>query len=358
MRTSIKIILFATFISSVILSCDETKKNTKVFNLLKSDFSDWAGLIQITDSATLQETDSCIISYADKCISSRDTIYFWDHKMKAIYCFNKDGKYVRTIGNRGRSASEYMDIKDMQINEKEATLNILDVMGILTYDLHSGKFMNRKKFSSSNSIEYERFAIVGKDSFLCFTDNRNKYSIVLDTPQKKSGLRESKRFHFVTNTFYSFNNKCKVLADYGDFYIEEYTNGKLIPVYEINLGDKALPDDIRPKTFKEFEIVDGSQDYFKCITNAYETSRWLYLLIIGPNQTYYQAFINKETGKYAFGTAMSISVIGADEDSFYALIYPELLPEDSFIWNIISSGFRPNKQTPIFIKFRINENKI
>lgn len=81
-------------------------------------------------------------------------------------------------------------------------------------------------------------------------------------------------------------------------------------------------------------------------------------MIIGPNQTYYQAFINKETGKYAFGTAMSISVIGAYEDSFYALIYPELLPEDSFIWNIISSGFRPNKQTPIFIKFRINENKI
>lgn len=74
MRTSIKIILFATFISSLILSCDETKTNTKVFNLLKSDFSDWAGLIQITDSATLQETDSCIL-FESLLRLSRNSVY-------------------------------------------------------------------------------------------------------------------------------------------------------------------------------------------------------------------------------------------------------------------------------------------
>lgn len=350
--------LFAAFITVVILSCGETKTNAKVFNLKEYDFKDWARILQITDSVTLQETDNCIITYADKCITSGDSIYFWDHKVKSVYCFRKDGKYVRTIGNRGRSASEYIDIKDILIDKSQSALNILDDRGILFYDLHSGDFIKRHKFSSSNPIEYARFAIAGKDSFLCFTDNRNKYSIVLDTPEKQLGLRESERFHFVRKNFYSFDNKCRVLADYGEFNIDEYIDGKLMPIYEIDLGNKALPEDIRPKTFEEFNIADSNPEYFKCIAEAHETSEWLYLLLVGPNQTYHYAFINKETGRYVCGKDMNIVVVDADKDLFHALIYPEYLPEKSYVWDMIHHKEKQHKKTPVFIKFRINENKV
>lgn len=357
MKKVFEIIFFAVFIA-VVISCGESKTNVKVFTLNKSDFNDWAGLLNITDSVTLQETDSCIITYADKCILSGDSIYFWDHKVKCVYCFSKEGNIIRKIGNRGRSSSEYIEIKDMLVDKTHSILNIMDDRGILCYDLHTGNFIKRHKLSSPNSVEYERFAIVGEDSFLCFTDNRNKYSIVLDAPEKQIGLRESKRYHFVRKNFFSYDNRLMVLSDYGEFYIDEYIDGKLVPVYEIDLGNKALPDDFCPKTFEEFNIVDSNPEYFKCITEAYETSKWLYLVMVGPNQTYYYAFINKDTGKYVFGRDMNVVVVGADKESFHALIYPEYLPKESYVWKLIEHQDRQDKRNPIFIKFKINENRV
>lgn len=355
-----KIIIFISlvvFITLIPSSCSDDKGIARVYAVDDSNIKDLDRTIEITDSITLQGNDNCTMTICDKCISSGDKIYWADHKTKKIYCFAKDGKYIRTIGERGRATSEYIDINDMEVAENESALKILDDRGILYYSILDGKFIKRQKLSSDNPTEYGRFITVGKDSVLCFSINDEKYSIILDTPNNRVGLREAKRYHFITKMFYSYNNKCRVISDYGEFYIDEYKNGRLSPLYRINLGSKALPDDMRPLRFEEFNIIDNEPKYFKCITYACETSKWLYLQMVGPNQTYYHTFIYKDTGKYIIGKSPGVVVAGVDNDSFYGIVYPEYLPEDSYLRNTIKLN---NKKSfnPIFVRFKIDENNI
>lgn len=359
-RQMIKHIFLAIIVAVTVMSCGEKDSQAIVFNLENSGYKDWNGLLQINDEVRLQGDDSCcIITYCDKCLVRSDgSIYFDDHKAKTIYNFSADGKFIRKIGQRGRASSEYIEIKDMLIDESETLLKVLDDRGVLCYDLQSGKFVKRQKLSSSTPSEYERFAAVGKDSFLCFTDTRNKNSIVLDSPNGQTGLRESKSFHYVANPFYTFGQRCRVVADYGEFYIDEYVNGKLATLYRIDLGNKMLPEDKVPKTFEEFNVIDNTPEYFKCITDVYETSSWLYVLFVGPKQTYYHAFINKQSGKYAFGKDLDLVIIGADETYFYALVYPGYISPESDVWNIVKSKPNKDNDNPIFLKLSINENKI
>ena len=351
----------AIFIAMVIFSCgkDTADDNAKVFTIEDSDFKDWNSFLKIKEEVRLQGNDSsCIITYCDKCIVDSGYMYFWDHKAKVIYRFSADGKFVCKIGERGRALSEYIEIKDMQVDKQASVLKVLDDRGILNYRLQDGKFIGRTNFFSSIPAEYDRFAIIGKDSFLCFTDIRNKFSIVLDTPAGQEGLRESKRFHLVTNCFYTYDGRCRVVSDYGEFYIDEYADGKLTTLYKFDLGNKQLPGNVLPQTLEEFNVVDNDPTYFKCITDVYETSSWLYALFVGPEQTYYHAFINKNSGKYVFGKNLDVVIIGADETYFYALVYPGYISPESDIWNIVKSKPNEDNEDPIFIRFSINENKV
>ena len=78
-------------------------------------------------------------------------MYFWDHKAKVIYRFSADGKFVCKIGERGRALSEYIEIKDMQVDKQASVLKVLDDRGILNYRLQDGKFIGRTNFFFVNT---------------------------------------------------------------------------------------------------------------------------------------------------------------------------------------------------------------
>lgn len=350
--------LLALFIL-IATSCTNKQEDIQVFKITDNGFNNWKSLINITDSVTLQGGDNCVITYCDKCIAYNDYLYFWDHKNKSIFCFAKDGQYVRSIGKRGHSSSEYIEIKDMWINTIDSTLQVLDPKGVLTYKLPKGDFAGYKKLSSTDPSMYERIASINDKESLFFTGDDNSNSVILDNSKETIGLRTAKRFHFVTNTFYSYKDRCRVLSDYGDFCIDEFSNGELIPVYKIDLGEDALPDNVRPKTFEEFDKVDNDPKYYKCITEAYETDSWLYLQLVGPNMTYYYTFINKKNGKYICGKDLNIVLIGADKDSFHALIYPEYLSKESYVWDMLNNKNKEcENNPPVFVKFQIDENNM
>ena len=114
-----------------------------------------------------------------------------------------------------------------------------------------------------------------------------------------------------------------------------------------------LPDNVLPRTFDEFNNVDNDPKYFKCIVEAYETNDWLYVVLVGPNMTYYYGFINKESGKYYFGKDFSIVVTGADKDTFYGLVYPEYISKESPFVKYINP--KVSSIDPVFIRFKITK---
>lgn len=354
------------FISCILLmgfaiaSCNKSPANSKEFHVENSEYKDWSTLLNIKNAIQLQENTSCLMSYATKCIVLDSTIIYQDYRSKRIYAFSSDGKYICTIGNLGHSASEYTSIKDICVDNKDSTVIVLDDRGLVCYNLHNGKFKERKKMFSPTPDEYEKIEFIDDSEMICFTDNKNDNTIVCDSQKGIKKLRKGKRFHFVLNPFYKYNEECRVLSDYGDFYIDEYKDGKLKTLYRIDLGKKALPADILPKTYKEFEAVDNSADYFKCIAEAHETSDWLYLKIVGPKQKYYIGFFDKKKGSYAVGQndeTLGIFVIDADDENFYAIIYPEFASPKSLA-NKILKKYRidTHKSSPVIVKFSLNEN--
>ncbi|HEY9542144.1 6-bladed beta-propeller [Prevotella sp.] len=344
------------------MACKQTPANSKEFHVDNYGYKNWSTLLNIKDVIQLQENTNCLMSYAAKCIVLDSTIIYQDYKAKRIYSFSSDGKYLCTIGKMGHAASEYTSIKDICINKKDSVMMVLDDRGLVCYNLYDGKFKERKKFFSQNSNEYEKAEFVGNSEFICFTDNRNDNTIVYDSQKEVKGLRKGKRFHFVLNPFYKYNEECRVLSDYGDFYIDNYKDGRLETLYKIDFGKNALPADVLPKTYKDFEVVDNSTDYFKCIVEAHETSNWLYLKVVGPKQEYYIGFFNKKKGSYAFGQddgKLGMFVIGAKEDNFYAIIYPEFVSPKSFANEILKKyGIDGSKNTPIIVKFCLNEKAL
>lgn len=173
-------------------------------------------------------------------------------------------------------------------------------------------------------------------------------------------LRKRKGVPFIADIFYKKGNECRVLADYGDFYIDTYSDGKLKTTFILDLGDNALPEDMKPKTYAELDVVDDNPKYFKCITSAYETDDWLFLQLVGPEQKYYHVCVNKNNGKYvagAFPSGIGLAICGANDKYFYAMHYPEFVNDDVFTTKIIEK-MQVKSQNPILIKFYIDEKFI
>lgn len=357
MRSIKKSWLFS-MLAFLLSACGNDANDARVYKLDIHDFSDWQSILEITDSATLQNRDQYVLTYANKCVSYGDKVYFNDYKAKEIYCFSKEGTLLYPIGRRGRAADEYVEVKDMWIDKDENTLDVLDDRSVICYDLNTGKYKKRMQLSSSNASEYFRCAKVGQDGVLFFSATNSQYSIFLDSPKGLKGIRENKYHHFVSDCFFPYGKECRVLADYGKFYIDNYEDGQLKRLYEFDLGSQALPEDMLPRTSDEFNVVDNEPKYFKCMTDAHETSQWLFVTFVGPNQTYYYSFINKSTGKYVMGKDLSMLVIGVQDDSFLGIVYPEYLPEDSYLLKWLGKKDAAELAHPVFVKFKIKDIKL
>ncbi len=358
-RTPFCVLLYLVVVVFLAASCgDSISQDAKVFKLEKTDFKDWEKLFSIESAVQLEENDSCLMAYAQKCLFTNDRIIFDDYKSKKIYSFLYDGKFKCQIGRMGHSAAEYVKIKDICVSENDSILMVLDGRGIIFYNPYNGKYMKRLKSTEIDFGKYMKLFSAGKN-LLLFTNNENSNSIVsLNSLKKETGLRKGKRYHFAVEYFYRYNGECRIISDYGDFYIDSYKDGKLTPLYNIDLGAQALPNDIQPKNFEEFMAVDNSPKFFKCITKAYETEKWLWLRLVGPKQTYYTAFINKQNGKYAFGEEsmdIGIYVVGANGENFYALIYPEFAEQGSLGRKILEK-YNITKNSPVVVKLKLNEN--
>ena len=349
------------FASILVIACNNTPHDAREFIIDDFGFNDWDDLLEIVNVVQLSENDSCLLSNAAKCIITENHMLFEDNKSKRLYSFSHDGKYICTIGNIGRAKTEYLRIKDFCVYDNDSSVIVLEERGIVSYSLVNGDYIDRPKLKTSKCNEYGRIIPVSNSEYLCFIDTEDEYSIVLDSPEGIKGLRKSRRFHYVLNPFYEYMGKFRVISDYGDFYIDGYENGELQTLYKINLGNEALPANMLPKTRKEFQTVDNSSNYFKCILDACETKKWICVNLVGPNNEYYVAFLNKEGEKHICGKNnedLGFYVTGADGDCFWALVYPEFISAKSWARKILQANMTlvPDNNSPILIKFRINEN--
>lgn len=346
-------------VSCILVACNSDKDKKESFRRIKIDkidYCSWANLINVNQLFMLQSEQP--LSMATKCLVGNGKIVFWDFKSKSVYLFDTEGKYISNVGRRGNSQSEYTDISDIAYNRDSTVIKILDRKGILNYSAQDGHFISLEPLEGHN-YNFGKFIPVDDGHYLFF-DLSNDYSIIDYRREEKSiickGLRKSDRFQFCSEHFYRYKGDIRVLSDYGNFYIDSYEKGGLLKMFEFDFGSLALPLSKKPNNYESFKETDENPDYFKCIERIQESETWLYLNTMGPNQTFYDTFLNKQTfevftGKSDMDTALSI--IGAESDGFWALLYPDLITEKSYLYDMVCGLMQNGQRNPILAKVKI-----
>ncbi len=347
------------FLCATLSACIKEDDRYQCITIDKLDYTAWDSLIKIEQVIPFgSEMDSLYMSMAQKCIVGKKRILFWDYKAKVVYAFDQKGAFLFTVGGIGHAENEYVDLRDVNFNSDESKIELLDVGSIKVYDTEKGHFIERKLHREIDATNFYSFIPYKDNSYLFFAPN-NKFSIYrTDEVGHLTGLRKSKGYQFIYNHFVHAGKNYVVYPDYGQFTIDYYEDGRLMPQYKIDFGGQNLPTNYLPENFKEFNKVDNMKNYFKSILSIQENKDYLYLRVVGPAQIYYDIFYNKEKGVSYAGPAdieSNFSVTGLDDEVFYALIYPDFISEKSFMYSSLKTYIQKSAGNPFLIQFKLNE---
>lgn len=354
-----KAIFFLLGLSVCLCACTEMPSTTdcEVIDVKQHEFTNWTSLLSIEDVIPLENTSSSLLTVASKCKIEGDLILFQDFKLKSLFVFDKhNGKFKFEVGKVGYSESEHVDFLDFSFDTEHSIITILDERGTTAFDKNNGKFLRRNFTINKSGTDYCRFMIVGKDTLL-YSPYKDYSISKLSQDKEMEKLRKRNGFQMESERFFSLDDNYLILPDYGCFTIDAYKNGKLSPKYQLDFGSETLPQKYISDSYDDFEKTDNMKRYFKSVQTCMENSKWLYALVVGPQQTYYMFFYSKENKKVYAGPLdanFGLTIVDVDETGFWALAYPMEFPVKSLFYPSLKDKMKDYSNNPLLVKLRLN----
>lgn len=321
-------------------------------------YRNWSSFFSVEEIIPLEQTDRSLVTMASKCNVQDGMIFFSDFRLKSLFVFGLDGKFKYEVGKIGKAINEHVLLNDFCYNKKQKTITILDERGLVFYNSANGAFIKREKLSESKRMTFAKFQDLGNGERLLFS-TINKSSIVRQTEHGHfEDLRERKGYQMITERFFNSDNGVLVMPDYGCFTLDAYHDGQLVPKYILDFGSQALPQKYIGEKFDDFEKTDALKDYFKSVIAAKENNHWLYVLVVGPQQTYYNIFYNKERGKiYAgpYDPTLGLNIVDMDDSTIYGLVYLDFIEKGSPFYKYVEKYKSAGFGNPLLVKLGINK---
>lgn len=356
-----KVLCVLLSLCACVVACTESPSDTEceVIDVKQPKFTDWTSLLSIEEVIPLEDTTSSLLTVASKCKVEENLILFQDFKLKSLFVFDKhNGKFKYEVGKVGYSESEHVDFLDFSVDTEHSLITILDERGTTVFDENNGKFLRRDRTINKSGTDYCRFMIVGSDTLL-YSPYKD-YSISKMSQDKKiEDLRKRNGIQMESERFFSMDDNYLVLPDYGCFVIDTYKKGKLYPRYQLDFGDEALPEKYISDKYDDFEKTDNMKRYFKSVQMCLENSKWLYALVVGPQQKYYMVFYNKNQKKVYAGLLdinLGVSIVDVDETGFWALVYPMEFSEKSLFYPSLKDKLMAYPINPMLVKVKLNDH--
>ena len=305
----------------LLFSCNKAKQSDLLEIPVDIDKNDSIPLSEIAEEITairLELTDKSLIN-PNKIlrifITEEEVIII---EWTKILVFNKDGKFIRSIGSLGQGPGEYINISGAAIDLKNKRLFILSYPNFLIYDLY-GKCLKQSNSSEllsrltlKNDLNYinDNLFIVGDMYSPGYRETGKDVAISSIVYQLNNDLNISdsclirtiilENLCSSTNslTGYILNGSKTVYLYYGDFYISEKRG---------NLGDRQLYDTLY--RFENNSLVPELKLKYKNNTieksthllNIYRSSRYIFAYYIkGYNlkDSFYFCFDTKKNKGY------------------------------------------------------------
>jgi len=274
--------LFACFEFWIIVSCQnhaERQDSTQIAQIEVSNdgiISDGCTSLEVDNEANLiryseladtnvhviklETTPQSLIGRINKIVVQGEYIFVADTEIsKALFIFDRKGKFVGKIGARGEGPTEYYDIQDFTIDIDQGKIVLLDLTGRkLNFYTLEGRFLHSKTipflFSGIESLDHRTWVLASQGAYNGHMPDIDGYSlIVCDTNFNIQAM------HFPSDPKqrdFSYYNQ-RQLRKFGEhvFYYPRYSN----MVYEVNVDGGLMKKYCLQFKQNGFELTTGRE---------------------------------------------------------------------------------------------------
>lgn len=218
---------------------------TNSFSGINESLFDFTKLLNNYELFFLETTDSCLIGEIKKVIPIDSFLLVLDSFIANKIClFDRNGKFIRQIGNVGRGPGEYIQATDCYYDHNKKQIIIYDQFNseFLFYDL-MGNYSGNKKFT----FRFIQFTMADKEYvYKNLLDNEhlkeiNDHSLCIgsDSVQVEYVCLPILKFAYANGKLHRLND---TVATYGIPFcdtIYHYTRGTLYPQYHLKFSDRT-----------------------------------------------------------------------------------------------------------------------
>jgi len=272
----------AFYISAIVLlfSCS-TNRGSSVINALIPDegknIMSWLDVFPDIEMIRLTGEQLPVISpYAPLVV--RDNIYYVvdRYASQQIHRFDQNGKYLNSIGSRGRGQNEYISMVDVMV-DSHGNINVYSGHGdrtLLTYS-SDGILLEREilpyaslRFASLNGFNYHYVGIYSKYQ-LYVTDNSGQVKELFPSSSRAPIFPNFQTFSLCDNALYF----CP--PDGNDIY--QLQNGKIEVKYRFDFGVYNIPDEYY-KCNNEADLIDFMRYHTVAFKDAFYENKYCAIL--------------------------------------------------------------------------------
>lgn len=176
----------------------------KMENMTYSSLFSKVGII------VLEDTDESLLGKIDKIEFLDNNLYVLD-RGRGLFMFNKQGKFIKKIGNKGSGPGEYVSLNDMSVDTENKKIYLLDdqTQKILRYSSNGNyekEFRLENKGTRSSYIQYFNGKLY--TNLYTFDKSRNRFllsEVDINTGKRLSFLLNAAQYNKGWNEMFSTN---------------------------------------------------------------------------------------------------------------------------------------------------------
>ncbi|MCX6225094.1 MAG: 6-bladed beta-propeller [Bacteroidia bacterium] len=212
----------------------------------------------------LETTPGCLIESVESLVNWGDNYLIVSNNKKSLLVFNKEGKFIKTVGTIGKGPGEFLEIYGMALDPKTDHFYILD-NGFVFY---------------TGSV----YAYRTDGCLLTVTDRSGKVLSRYHKRPIKKGLA------YPGGARYSDQGNWNYWEAYWDT-VYSFNGSSYHPKYYFNIGKSRVPQEM----LESRNLFDGNADSYRWISSYSEYKNFLHFEFIDKNRVGKRILYDKNT---------------------------------------------------------------
>lgn len=294
------------------------------------------------ETVILETTEDCLIKRIHGIEMFNGKIYIHDDKMKRLFVFDAEGRFMYQIGKPGAGPGEYVELSDFSIDKKNNVIYIWDEAkkNAMKFDLNTTEFISSVHIPELKGQSYSFLYKRNRFYINSTTELQESEKYLLNEIDCNSGKIIQKHLpaanynkgwniplRVPNSNFYSKSNQSSQYIEMFSDTIVAVTDDGIFASYAIAsdlLTPQKVIDDINQKFYRSGGKIDlmplYMNGYIYQICHFMDMGRYIYFQSTKGTDVQY-SFFNKENGNIETSINFKNDYISADRYIHTDLIY-------------------------------------